>query len=250
MRWSVHAAAVTGHSHIDGGLPCQDAFAYRCVGDVLIAAVCDGAGSAARSDAGSNLLAREVVERLAMRAAASPQPLDAVATQAVLDEVVGAARAMLEQCAAHDGAALSEYAATLVGVVADGEGGVFFHVGDGVAVAESRDVAAAPVVSPPENGEYANETYFVTGEEWRAHLRLTPLPAMPRRIVLMSDGCAPFAMTRGNAGLHGPFIDPVARWLAQAAEADGCRALGTTLADPRIDAITSDDKTLLVAQWL
>ena len=65
----------------------------------------------------------------------------------------------------------------------------------------------------------------------------------------MSDGAAPFVMQRGAAGLFGPFIDPVDRYLATATQAAGDTALAGLLSDPRTHAITPDDKTLLIARW-
>jgi serine/threonine protein phosphatase PrpC len=54
-----------GSSHRQNQLPCQDAFCYRNLGDRLVAAVCDGAGSAAYSEQGAALVAHELADRLA-----------------------------------------------------------------------------------------------------------------------------------------------------------------------------------------
>jgi hypothetical protein len=104
-------------------------------------------------------------------------------------------------------------------------------------------------VSLPENGEYANETYFVTGDGWQAHLRLLPIPEPVTMIALMSDGAAPFVMQRGLGGLFRPFMDPVEQYLSTATQEAGDDALAGLLGDPRTHAITSDDKTLLIARW-
>ncbi|MNI87484.1 hypothetical protein D3C73_1446860 [compost metagenome] len=63
----------------------------------------------------------------------------------------------------------------------------------------------------------------------------------------MSDGVQPFAMSRAGDSLFQPFIAPVIRYLAGVDETHGSQALHATLADPRTDQITGDDKTLLVA---
>lgn len=250
MGWRIYAASATGKSHLDKGIPCQDAFAFHADGDVLVAVVCDGAGSAASSDVGSRLTADTVVRNLA---AAWAQQGDALATseQAVFELAAAAvldARAALIAVAGAAQAELSSYAATLVGFVGDAERGWFFHIGDGLGVAEAADAQThAARVSAPENGEYANETYFVTGEAWREHLRVLAVPYPVARLNLMSDGAMPFAMEKGNAGLYRPFIDPVARYLASVDEDAGSRALFGTLDDPRTHGITSDDKTLLIA---
>jgi hypothetical protein len=102
------------------------------------------------------------------------------------------------------------------------------------------------VLSLPENGEYANETYFVTGDDWRSHLRVTSFSGAIRSVALMSDGAMPFAINRAKTGMFGPFIDPVRSYLATVNETEGSEALLATLSDKRTWSITSDDKTLLL----
>src|SRR6185295_12338925 len=104
-------------------------------------------------------------------------------------------------------------------------------------------------VSSPENGEYANETYFVSGTEWSEHLRITPFASPVLEIALMSDGAAPFVMAKGGASLYRPFVDPVVRFLDSVSEDDGSHGLAATLEDARTYQITGDDKTLLIALW-
>ena len=112
-----------------------------------------------------------------------------------------------------------------------------------------QGAAGESVLSRPENGEYADETYFVTDENWKDHLRLTPLAAPGRGCVigLMSDGTAPFAVDRARSGFFRPFIDPVAAYLREAAAPNGNEALRNLLESPRAGEISSDDKTLLLA---
>ena len=63
MNWRIFAASSIGKHHIDIGLPCQDALAFRQVGDVIIAVVCDGAGSASHSEQGAFEFSHDVVSR-------------------------------------------------------------------------------------------------------------------------------------------------------------------------------------------
>jgi len=250
MGWHVFAASAVGQAHAECGLPCQDSFAYQVRGELLCAAVCDGAGSAQASDLGAQRLAARLVAQLGQLHVSYASP--ALALQqvyALLAPLIESVRHSLEHDAIDQGCALDDFAATLVGVLATPDGGWFFHVGDGVAVAQPQHAHEPVVLSLPENGEYSNETFFVTGAEWRAHLRLTRIEPALRGIVLMSDGAAPFVMSRGNAGLYAPFVEPVERFLQTATVEVGSSALAATLADPRTHAITGDDKTLLIAQW-
>lgn len=253
MAWRIYAASATGTSHVGKGIPCQDAFAFHAEGERLVAVVCDGAGSASRSDQGSRLVADTVTRVLSERLrTGSADWDDEDAFEAIASEAIETARAALIDIADAAKASLSSYAATLVGFAGDGQRGWFFHIGDGIGVAEALSASEASadessVVSAPENGEYSNETYFVTGDAWRQHLRVLAVTAPTARLALMSDGAMPFAMDKGNTGLFKPFIEPVARYLASVGEDDGSRALFGTLDDPRTHGITSDDKTLLIA---
>ena len=62
--WRVFAASSIGKSHTDGGLPCQDAYGSAFDNARLVAIVCDGAGSASKSDIGAKACADSICELL------------------------------------------------------------------------------------------------------------------------------------------------------------------------------------------
>ena len=247
MTWKVFAASAIGKYHIDTGIPCQDAFAFRVVGDALVGVVCDGAGSAAHSEIGAAECSLVVVESIVNALGESgAEQVAAACGRESLESVVESVRARLQCIADERGIEFRDLSCTLVGCIASPHGGCLFHIGDGMAVVESPE--SPPAVSLPENGEYANETYFVTADDWRARLRITPLPPFQSGcIALMSDGAAPFVVNREKSGLFRPFIDPVRNYLLSVSESDGSSALMDTLADEKTYSITGDDKTLLIA---
>ena len=243
-HWRVFGAAVTGKAHLDKDIPCQDAHAHAVVSGVLVAIVCDGAGSARLSEQGAQFVAAQTVQALAGRLeqGASVQDLHDGALAGTLAQI----RAALDDIARAANATLDDYACTVVGVVMGQDAGFFFHLGDGLGVAQLAD--GQELISLPANGEYANETYFLSGERWREQLRLLPIPQAVRGVVLMSDGCMPFAMSKNNAALYAPFMDAVQGYLRTVDSVElGNEALASTLADPRTHQITGDDKTLLLA---
>ena len=242
--WRVFGASVTGKAHLDKEIACQDAHAHAMANGVLVAIVCDGAGSARLSEQGARFVATHTVQALAGRLeqGASVQDLQDGALAGTLAQI----RAALDDLARAAGATLDDYATTVVGAVVGQDGGFFFHLGDGLGVAQLGD--GGELISLPANGEYANETYFVSGERWREQLRLLAMPPAVRGVVLMSDGCMPFAMSKNNGALYAPFMDAVQGYLRTVGSIElGNEALASTLADPRTHQITGDDKTLLLA---
>lgn len=261
--WKVVAAAIAGPAHRRLGALCQDAFAFAILDDrdLLIAAIADGAGSAPCGGEGARICTRALVRALTRvaqggSAGATAAATDLPAWEGAIRDGIGVARAMVRmrmeaagRAHAAGGMRMQDYHATLLGAVAGPEGGVLFHIGDGAAAVAAGPAEAdwdGPVTSPPENGEYANETCFFTEEDWQDHLRLTPFRD-GRMIVLMTDGVTPFAMLPGCTGLEPRFMGPVSRHLATAEPGAAARALANTLDAERARAISADDKTLLWA---
>jgi hypothetical protein len=246
QSWKVVGAAVRGPSHVRTGQPCQDAFEFAVSGDWLAAAVCDGAGSARRGGEGASLLASTVIRHLTQAVEAGDEGL----LDRLEDIVAGAiedARGAIED--PDDPEVLRAHHATLVGVLASPAGGCFFQIGDGAAATDmggDGEPWLDCVVSQPENGEYANETYFFTLPTWREHLHLTRFSAASR-LVLMSDGVSGFAMLTDCVAPDLRFLGPVSRYLDSAEAETGARALAATLDDTRAHEVSSDDKTLVWA---
>jgi hypothetical protein len=147
------------------------------------------------------------------------------------------------------GALLGDFNATLVGCAAWPDGGLFFHIGDGTAVALDSGSLDVLGMSPPENGEFAEQTFFYTADAWRDHLRFTPMPAGADLVALMSDGTMTFAIASNRREVDRRFFVPVTKYLLRddVSTESGAAALHSTLASPGACRVTHDDKTLLWA---
>jgi hypothetical protein len=155
---------------------------------------------------------------------------------AIIDAVENAKRLLVERFNAEP----RDFAATLVGAIAQNRKSIVFHIGDGAAVFFGGD--DKEFVSQPENGEYANETFFVTMKNWTDHLRLTVVPFCPTAMFLMSDGVTPFALAKG--GISTGFLRPIWSFLSAKGTEEGVLGVENLLTSDGASQISNDDKTL------
>jgi len=254
--WKVISAKVTGFSHQSSASPCQDHVAFELVdlgSQLLIAVLCDGAGSATRAEFGAWFIAETLVSNLA-RAAHSrgSELLDYLhpKTDRALKEFLKVQLAKTRsdlRCALSKGEPFDEYNCTLVGAVVGPEGGAFFHVGDGVGIATKSTDLGDAVSSDPENGEYINETYFCTETDWPYHFRVTTFDSSYDIVCLLSDGAASFMATAKPSKLAPSIAAPVTETLRKLSPQEGSEAFVELFSREKIRSITGDDKSILWA---
>ena len=249
--WKVGGVSIAGFSHFEEDIPCQDAHTFRVRDESrIIAAIADGAGSARLSHIGAQAFVDAIVAQIYNLP--SPGEFD---PQLIASEIITSVNEMRDQLIRHgddlqDGGtpSLSDFAATLIVAVADLNGGTFFHVGDGAGVAFNQGGDLEATVSKPQNGEYANETYFLTMDDWENYLRITPFAEYSDTILLMSDGVTPMAMSQGYATPEFKnFVNPIVKFLRDNDDATGKSGVINTLSGDTVRKITGDDKTLLWA---
>ena len=252
-RWKIVGASVRGAAHEADATEGQDAHAFATAGPWAIGAVCDGAGSAALGGLGARVGADAVVDALVRACDVAPDgPVAASRAFWTLHvtDAVRRARLAVEQALRNAPGGTDESGApridrahaTLVLAVVHPGGGLFAHVGDGTAVALHGGGVRAQ--SKPENGAFANETFFFTEPGWKDRLRLTAFSGPVDLVLLMSDGGAALA-TAPDGAPHAGFVDPVTAYLDGVDAPAGCAALADTLGGPQTHAVTGDDKTIV-----
>jgi hypothetical protein len=250
--WRVAGTSIAGVRHANAGKPCQDRHQLHVTdAGALIAVVSDGAGSAALGGEGAALLCAHVVERLAAALEGKHDVSRAVLAAAVraVRRGVRDAREAAVADGATRGADIAAYHATLVGAaMLPDKGGLFFHIGDGAALA-LRSGVPGWLLSPPSNGEYADTTYFFSDADWRRNLRFSLIDSGYDTIFVMSDGVTDLALSQRGGGTEPflPFFEPIGKFLAGASREEGETALAATLDSAAVRERTTDDKTLVWA---
>jgi hypothetical protein len=259
VGWKAAGVSVRGFSHEVSGDPCQDSHLLAVLpGGWLVVVTADGAGSARYSDLGSQTACQVVLDalsaRLRKRPLVKPADVSLADVRRWVEGAVEAARERITALAAEKGGQIADCHATLVGCIAGEDGGYFFHIGDGAGFAIDASDPAHCIISGPENGDYADTTYFLTEDGWKDRLRVDSFDRRCDLILLMSDGVTPMAMKSGamKSGEGGPhavmsFVEPINRFLAGVERERGEAALTGSLSADGVRDITGDDKTLVWA---
>src|SRR5829696_838542 len=204
--WRHLAASVQGASHVRSGVPCQD---FSVVVDLadrgLLLACSDGAGSAQRADVGAETACRALVDAV-HRFADTGGRIDTL-TMETAATWLDAVRAAIQSQADAESLPTREFACTLLAALVGEGSSAFLQVGDGAIVAATA--AASEVVFWPEQGEYANTTYFVTGVDAHQRLRLDVRPTPVHDVALFTDGLQHIALRYETRVPHQPFFDPM-----------------------------------------
>lgn len=245
--WRVIGASVQGSSHRKLEMPCQDAHAYRVLpGGELVAAVADGAGSAARADEGAQAAAAVALDALSL-AIGKGCPASHDGWLSLMRSVFSQAQQALGWLAGLSGERLREYATTLTCVAAAGPWLVSGQIGDG-AVAAMDASGRYYLASSSQRGEYANETHFLTQEDALQRVEVRVLAESPQAVAVMSDGLTRLALSLSANQPHPPFFQPLFAFVAAESNLTlASERLAGFLNSERVHARTDDDKTLVLA---
>lgn len=253
-QWRYLSASVEGSLHRRLGLPCQDASACQIItadgsGEVLIAVVSDGAGSAERSEVGAALCCAQFAQWVEAFVKSGSQVRDI--TRDVVLEWLRDFQEEVSRRAQDEERSARDFACTILAAVVAADCGLFVQVGDGAIVTSPLDEPSEYCwIFWPQRGEYENTTFFVTDSRCLEHCEIEIREERFEEIALFTDGLQRITLNFGDQSAHSPFFRPMFAPLRSTslAELGSLReALHEFLDSPRMNDRTDDDRTLILA---
>lgn len=237
----VIASSITGVYHKNNSLPCQDYHKYLSCKEKLVAVVSDGAGSAKYGKIGARIVCDTLCDILISASFTDIKQKIIHAIEVARNKLV------LHRLNKHKNEnGIINFAATVIGVFYYKNKGIFFHIGDGAAVAFLQE--KQNIISQPENGLFSCETYFYTMDDWKDSLRFTTFEKA-ESLMLMTDGVTSFAFKNNYEELENGFVYPINNFLWQEKnKTKALKALNNTLSTPKASKLNPDDKTFLWAK--
>ncbi|WP_396910887.1 PP2C family serine/threonine-protein phosphatase [Mycolicibacterium sp.] len=241
--WAACGASVTGSLHQLRGLGCDDAYSFGVVGDFVVAAVADGAGSVSGTSAwGAHVACQSVLDD-AMRPTfidqyRSASPDDAAALVRLL---FASALERVQRQAAAMGVDVLLLSTTLCVALASRDQATFGQIGDGVIATEGNGSIDTLLIE--RKAEYANTTSFLQSERALDESFRTVTLRGVTAFALSTDGMSYKITNVATGEPYEPFFRGCWQHLRSGASTDQFAALLGGIEDDQ----TGDDKTMVLA---
>ncbi|MGB3420888.1 MAG: PP2C family serine/threonine-protein phosphatase [Dolichospermum sp.] len=254
-QWRIVAASVCGTSHAKNQQLCQDAHHWQLLANnVLVIAVADGAGSAKLGKVGSMIAVETAIEYLSLQEITSDTLANDDFLRNLLTNTILVARKAIETEADECKNQPHDLATTLILMIATPEIVAVAQIGDGLAVAKNG-AGKLMALTMPNNGEYINETTFLTSPHGLETVQLNLWREEITNVGVLTDGLQMLALNMivGDSGNvtaipHKPFFMPLFEFVHNAEDKILAKEqLHRFLSSERITQRTDDDLTLVLA---
>ncbi len=183
IEYKVAGTAVAGKSHISNGIPCQDKTAFCRSADSLVISLADGAGSCSHSEIGAEISTKVCVDFLSKNFD-TLLLMDEKSTANEINEII---QIKLNEASKEKGVDINQLSSTLLFVGVKKDSFIAGHIGDGLI--GHLEKSHMGILSYPENGDFANQTYFTTNKNVLDHFRIYKgVVENGDAFILMSDG--------------------------------------------------------------
>lgn len=241
-EWAVCGASVAGATHHTRGLGSDDAYGYGITGDLIVAAVADGAGSVSGTSAWGSFTACQSVVRNALR---SPFVRDFASDPSGHRAQM---RWLFERALEHTRRradamklGLPLLSTTLSVVVADRQRAVFGQIGDGVIAVETNGGIETMLTETKE--EYANATWFLQSDKAFDKSFRTATRSDVTAFALSTDGMSYKITDIATGEAYEPFFRGSWQHVRAGTSSAHFAALLRGIADDQ----TGDDKTMVLS---
>jgi len=218
---------------------------------VLVAVASDGAGSAGHSEEGSALACSLFLNEMEALFGEEGEGDVRQVSREFMEGWLTSFRREVDLRAEHEGLNSREFACTFLAAVIGDDCAAFAQIGDGAIIVPSPEEPEEYLyVFWPEQGEYANQTYFATEDGAAVKLRYDLIPRRVDEVAVLTDGLQNLALHYQTQTAHTPFFQPIFAWLRPAADGYSDKftaSLAGYLNSPKVNEGTDDDKTLVLA---
>ena len=251
MTWKVLSSSVTGTSHAnrneEGQDYCRAGVKSICDRLFFIALAADGAGSTTDGGTGAKIACESACHGISDTIRLHGGDLAHVTRQEI-ENWIAASREAIGAEAESNGNQIRNYACTLIGTVLCETYAIYFQIGDGGIVI--GDGTGYHIVFWPEQGEYANTTYFLTDDSVLGHLTIRQQDTAPDEVALFTDGLQHLVLSYPTKTVHSGFFKPLFERIRNSTDnefqaiSDGFHIF---LTRDEIQRRSDDDKTLVLA---
>jgi hypothetical protein len=250
MSWKYISSSVIGKSHLErnesGQDYCKTGVVQISEKEYFIGLVADGAGSTKYGGLGAKIACEEIFINII----STIRIIDTIAT--IPDEEIikwiYAARESINKHAQQGENSLKDYASTLIGSIIGKDHSIFFQIGDGGIVINFD--SEYQTVFWPEQGEYANTTFFLSDKSFPEHLNIKRMDSIPCEISIFTDGLQNLVLSYSEKSAHSGFFKPLFEFLKK----NPCNEysnlsdqLSNFLNRKEISERSDDDKTIVLA---
>ena len=249
-HWKTVAASVAGTSHVAKNTECQDFYDRQIAGlsgEIFIAVVADGAGSAKMGAFGAKTACQTLVREI--RSVVEKENKINAITHGRALEWIKLLQTQFQVLAEAEKLETSDFACTLLCATIQSDTSIFWQIGDGGIIYATSDAPDEyQLVTAPQQGEYANMTNFVTDREAAAALKFETIEKQIDEIAIFTDGLQRIALDYQTGSAHAPFFRPMfAPLRSERIFPNLDEKLQDFLDSPKINERTDDDKTLVLA---
>lgn len=238
--WYIAGTAVQGLRHIRENIPCQDKIYSLQKNNITAIALADGAGSAKYSHYGAEVIVKSICETLCESFSDIVNNENSFTVKQTLLESLLPKIAIASE---NLRCGIDDLASTLLAAAADDKKIFLLHIGDGIAACfRSNSIFPA---SYPDNGEFKNETFFITSPYALQRMRIYRGNAEEiSGLALMSDG-TDYSFFNVKEGRFAVLLDEIKRRCIMYSQADVNAALEELFNDV-VRKQTHDDCSMIL----